>query len=71
MDTILYVGYSAEVDKNFAVSCGIDKDKHQYPFKAKVIPLSLLLSRNCEQPLVKAAPLIPPKELKGLSEKDL
>ena len=40
-------------------------------FKAKVIPLSLLCSRNCEQPLVDAAPLKFPKELKGLSENDL
>ena len=42
MDTILKVDYSTSDDIKFAVSCGIDTNKHTYSFK--VIQLALLLS---------------------------
>ena len=53
MDTIWTVDTSAPEDTEFARSHGIDKSKHTYPFKCKVIPLARLIDRNCfeSQPL--------------------
>ena len=74
MDKIQNVIQSAEIDINFAYSCGIDISQHMYPFKSKVVQFAqLLINWNCKesQPFVDAAPSKPLKELQGLSEKDL
>ena len=63
MDTILKVYYSTSYDIKFAVSCGIDTNKHSYSFKVKGILLELLVDWNCD------TSIIPTKEAQGLSEK--
>ena len=68
MDTIQTVNKSTDVDIEFARSRKIDTNLHTYPFKSKLVPLSLLI---CEQQLVDAVLSKTPKELQGLSEKDL
>ena len=63
MDTILKADYSTRDDIKFAVSCGIDTNKHTYSFKAKGIQLALLVDWNCD------TSIRPTKELQELSEK--